>query len=171
MSTRRRNAYMKYRKGPARESRAPEKDIEQIPAEERQTRAASEGEHPGAGGYLPVAVVMEILAREYSDNPDRSLCRAALRLAEESGAIKKYRLIWDNEESSPGPLSSLLFDRNQCLELIKYHEKKGGLEALKRETEKLRQIEGRLLLGGVPQAKVTNEDLARLEEFIKEHGF
>lgn len=176
MSTRRRNAYRKS-KGLIQEPKVREEQLEEpIPVKtsgHHRAGAAVEGERPIMEGYLPVAVVMEILADEYSGSPESDpLCRVALRVAEESGAITKYRPIWNDEENSQsGPLSSLLFDRNQTLELIKYYERKGNMEALRKEREKLRLIEGRLLLGGVPQTKVTGEDIEKLEQFIKECGF
>ncbi|HBC93927.1 MAG TPA: hypothetical protein DCZ10_13790 [Pelotomaculum sp.] len=122
---------------------------------------------------LPVAVVLEIIAREYSgDAREDALCRAALRIAEESGQIEFYRARWDEEESAPaGIRSSLLFDRNQCLELINYYKSSGRMEKLQQEKAKLAQIEGRLLLGGGSPTRITNEDLNKLEEFLKESGF
>jgi len=120
-----------------------------------------------------VAVIMEILAREYEDSVQgEALCRAALRLAEESGFIEKARARWDAEETDlSGRLSVLLYDRRQSLELIRYYENKGNREALKRETDKLRQIEGRLLLGGASPVRITEEDLEEMERYIKECGF
>ncbi|BAF58636.1 MAG: hypothetical protein HPY89_06975 [Pelotomaculum sp.] len=128
---------------------------------------------PAPEGYLPVAVVLEIMAREYDDSAQgEALCRAALQVAEEGGVIEHYRARWNSEEPGrTGRLSLLLYDRRQCLELIRYHEIKGNLEALRKEKEKLKVIEGRLLLGGVPPAKITEEDLEELERYIKECGF
>ena len=63
------------------------------------------------------------------------------------------------------------FDRRQSLELIRYHESKGNREALDKEKDKLEQIEGRLLLGTNAPARITEEDLEILENFIKESGF
>lgn len=124
-------------------------------------------------GSLPVAVVLEILAREYEDSVQgEALCRAALSLAEESGVIENYRARWDAEETNlSGRLSVLLYDRSQSLELIRYYKNKGNQEALKRETGKLRQIEGRLLLGGASPVRITEEDLEEMERYIKECGF
>ena len=132
-----------------------------------------EGERPVKDETLPVAVIMEILAREYEDSVQgEALCRAALRLAEESGFIEKARARWEAEETDLSDrLSVLLYDRRQSLDLIRYYEKKGNREALKRETDKLRQIEGRLLLGGASPVRITEEDLEEMERYIKECGF
>lgn len=132
-----------------------------------------EGERPVKENTLPMAVVLEILAQEYEDSVQgEALCRAALHLAEESGYIEKARARWEAEETDlSGRLSVLLYDRRQSLELIRYHENKGNREAQKRESEKLRQIEGRLLLGGASPVRITEEDLEEMERYIKECGF
>ena len=124
-------------------------------------------------GYLPVTVILEILAREYEDSAaGKVLCRVATQIARESGVLDKYRARWDLEETDlSGRLSMVLFDRRQSLELIRYHESKKNLEALDKEKAKLEQIEGRLLLGGKAPARITEEDLEILENFIKESGF
>jgi hypothetical protein len=149
---------------------APEEVKDTLHSLEQQSESAG---RPVKGEALPLAVVLEILAREYEDSVQgEALCRAALRLAEESGAIENYRAGWEAEETNlSGRLSVLLFDRSQSLELIRYHQKKGNLEALQREREKLRLIEGRLLLGGASPARITEEDLEELERYIKECGF
>lgn len=122
---------------------------------------------------LPVAAVLKILAEEYGDGErGEALCRAALRIAEEGGVIENYRSRWDAEETDlSSRLSVLLFDRRQCLELIRYYQTKGNREALQREKDKLREIEGRLLLGGASPVRITEEDLEELERYIKECGF
>lgn len=122
---------------------------------------------------LPLAVILEILAREYEESGQgEALCRVALRLAEESGAIENYRKRWDEEETNlSGRFSMLLYDRNQCLELIRYHKNKGNKDALQRESDKLRLIEGKLLLGTSSPVRITDEDLELLEQYIKECGF
>ena len=138
----------------------------------------SNGPSPTVGtaksqGSLPVAVVLELIAREYNGGAqEEALCRVALRLAEESGLIESYRARWDEAASNPtGPRSSLLFDRNQCLELINYFKSSGNMDKLPQEKKKLAQLEGRLLLGGGAPTRITNEDLDKLEDFIKQSGF
>ncbi|NLI13641.1 hypothetical protein [Pelotomaculum propionicicum] len=124
-------------------------------------------------GCLPLAVILEILAAEYEEGRQGdALCRAAVRLAEESGEIASYRARWDAaQEESSGSQSIYLFDRRQAMELIRYHQNKGNGEALKKEKEKLIIAEGRLLLGQSPPLKITGDDLKKLEEFIRESGF
>jgi hypothetical protein len=133
----------------------------------------STGGTPKSQGSLPFAVILEIVAQEYSGGAhEEALCRVALRLAEESGLIETYRNRWDEEESFPaGSRSSLLFDRSQSLELINYYKSKGNLDKQRQEKEKLALIEGRLLLGGGNPTRITNDDLEKLEEFIKQSGF
>lgn len=122
---------------------------------------------------LPLAVILEILAAEYEEGTSGdALCRAAVRLAEESGEIGAYRARWDAaQEDSTGSRSIYLFDRRQAMELIRYHQNKGNREALKMEKDKLKIAEGRLLLGQSPPLKITDDDLEKLEEFIRGHGF
>lgn len=124
-------------------------------------------------GYIPVAIALEILAKEFeAGGQEESLCRAAVGLAEESGVIANYRAKWDMSQDEPAEhLPIFLFDRRQSLELIGYHQSKGNKEALKREKERLKIIEGRLLLGQSSPLKITSEDLNKLEDFIKESGF
>lgn len=122
---------------------------------------------------LPLAVILEILAGEYEEGRQGdALCRAAVRLAEESGEIDSYRTRWNAEQEDTGGSQSIyLFDRRQAMELIKYHQNKGNSAALKKEKDKLRIAEGRLLLGQSPPLKITGGDLEKLEEFIRGHGF
>lgn len=142
------------------------------PVERKQPAKILEKE-PVKEGYLPITVILEILAREYEDSPaGKVLCRVAARMAEESGVLDKYRARWDTEETDlSSRLSMAFFDRRQSLELIRYHESKGNREALDKEKDKLEQIEGRLLLGTNAPARITEEDLEILENFIKESGF
>lgn len=132
----------------------------------RKKQAAKEGR-------LPLAVILEILAAEYEEGTSGdALCRAAVRLVEESGEIDAYRARWDAaQEDSSGSRSLYLYDRRQAMELIRYHQNKGNREALKKEMGKLIIAEGRLLLGQSPPLKITGEDLEKLEEFIRGHGF
>lgn len=127
----------------------------------------------GQNGYIPVALVLEMLTKEYVEGEQgEALCRAAMRLAEESGMITAYRVKWDALQEDPaGSLPVYLFDRRQSLELIGYHRSKGNKDALTREMNKLMIIEGRLLLSQSSPLKVTGEDLEILEEFIRENGF
>lgn len=122
---------------------------------------------------LPLAVILEIMAAEYEEGTSGdALCRAAVRLAEESGEIDVYRARWDAaQEDSTGSRSIYLFDRRQAMELIRYHQNKGNREALRKEKDKLKIAEGRLLLGQSPPLKITDDDLEKLEEFIRGHGF
>jgi hypothetical protein len=122
---------------------------------------------------LPVATAIKILAGELeSGGHEDTLCRAVVRLAEEGGIIDSCRSRWEAEqENTAGQSSTYLFDRRQCLELIRFHQNKGNNEALKKEKDKLRILEGRLLLGHKPPLKITEEDLEKLEEFIRESGF
>ncbi|TEB15073.1 hypothetical protein Psfp_02392 [Pelotomaculum sp. FP] len=175
MTARRRSAHRKQMEGSG--IHGGNKRQQDLPGRDSCLESGS-GPSPTGGtsksrGSLPVAVVLEIIAREYSgDAREEALCRVALRVAEESGQIESYRARWDEEESAPaGIRSSLLFDRNQCLELINYYKSSGRMEKLQQEKEKLAQIEGRLLLGGGSPTRITNEDLNKLEEFIKESGF
>lgn len=127
----------------------------------------------GQEGCLPIAAVLKILAGELeSGGQEDTLCRAAVHLAEEGGIIAGCRSKWDAAQEDPaGSLPVYLFDRHQCLELIQYHQNKGNSEALKKEIAKLRLLEGRLLLGQSPPLRITDEDLEKLEEFIRESGF
>ncbi|MFX4262402.1 hypothetical protein ACOBQJ_09375 [Pelotomaculum propionicicum] len=127
----------------------------------------------GIEGCLPLAVILEIMATEYEEGKQGdALCRAAVRLAEESGEIASYRARWDAaQEDSSGSQSIYLFDRRQAMELIRYHQNKGNREALQKEKDKLKIAEGRLLLGQSPPLKITGDDLEKLEEFIRGHGF
>lgn len=138
--------------------------VQDIPDVCKQTRVE---------GGLPLAVVLEILAGEFEEGKQGdALCRAAVRLAEECGAMDVYRARWDAaQKDQAGHSSAHLFDRCQSLELLRYHQKKGNMEALKKETDKLRIIEGRLLFGQSSPLKITDEDLEKLEEFIRESGF
>ncbi len=144
---------------------APENRVQntQIPAEKQ----------PAKEGYLPVAIVLEILAREYEDGAvGKALCRVAAQIAKESGLIEKYRARWDAEETDlSSNLSMVLFDRRQSLELISFHKSRGNQKELDKEIAKLERTEGRLLMGGKAPAKITEEDLEILENFIKESGF
>ncbi|HOV79246.1 MAG TPA: hypothetical protein PK728_04005 [Bacillota bacterium] len=179
MSTRRRNAYRKSREAGLNPSGVKERRFEEpgpaaTDCEHRFTTGPAKERQP-VEGHVPVAVVMEILAGEYDESAGgEALCRAAARLAEETGLIHRYRSVWDAEADDPvGNLPPLIFDRSQCLELIKYHQRKGNMGNLQKETERLRLIEGRLLLGSAPRAnvRITESDLRKLEEFIKESGF
>ncbi len=127
----------------------------------------------GENGCIPVALVLEMLAKEYVEGgPGEALGRVALRLAEESGLITSYRAKWDAlQDDTSGSLPVYLFDRRQSLELIRYHQSKGNKEALLREKDKLEAIEGRMLLGQSSPLKITSEDLEKLEDFIKYSGF
>jgi hypothetical protein len=140
---------------------------------ETVSRPSPAGSTAKSQGSLPVAVILDIIAQEYSEDAHEDiLCRVALRLVEESGLLESYRARWDEEVNAPNGLrSSLLFDRNQCLELINYYKGKGNMDKLQQEKDKLVQIEGRLLLGGGVPTRITNEDLDKLEEFIRESGF
>ncbi|MDD2553998.1 MAG: hypothetical protein PHP51_05450 [Desulfotomaculaceae bacterium] len=174
---RRRSANRKFK-----EKHQPEK---QRRVEAEQPSPKLEGEKPCQGNSdrvekqaakesdLPLAVILEILATEYGDGRQGdALCRAAVRLAEESGEITGYRARWDEaQEDSAGNNSAYLFDRRQAMELIRYHQNKGNSEALNKEKDKLRIAEGRLLLGQSPPLRITDDDLEKLEEFIKGHGF
>ena len=177
MAVRRRNAYRKPRESMVQpgESPQPQRTVACAGQDEPCACTPSRPVHRETAPEesLPVAVVLGILAREYEDSVQgEALCRAALRLAEESGVLDRYRARWDAEETNlSGRLSVLLYDRNQSLELIRYYEKKGSQEALQRERDKLRQIEGRLLLGGASPVRITEEDLEELERYIKECGF
>lgn len=152
-------------------TRPPEPELEnkglyqENPAREKQVEKE---------GCLPLSVILEILAAEYEEGKQGdALCRAAVRLAEESGEIEAYRARWDaaQEEDSSSSRSIYLFDRRQAMELIRYHQNKGNREALQKEKDKLLIAEGRLLLGQSPPLKITGEDLEKLEEFIRDHGF
>ena len=126
----------------------------------------------GQEGCLPVAAILKILAGELdAGGQEGTLCKAAVRLAEVGGIIDSCRARWDAEQENAAGQSSVLFDRRQCLELIRYHQDKGNNEAMKKEKDKLGIFEGRLLLGQSPPLKVTDEDLEKLEEFIRENGF
>jgi hypothetical protein len=127
----------------------------------------------GPEGCLQVTAAIKILAGELeSGGHEDTLCRAAVRLAEDGGIIDSCRARWDAEQENAACQSSTyLFDRRQCLELIRFHQNKGNNEALKKEKDKLRILEGRLLLGQKPPLKITEEDLEKLEEFIRESGF
>lgn len=127
----------------------------------------------GAEGCLHITAAIKILAGELaSGGHEDTLCRAAVRLAEEGGIIDSCRAGWDAEQENAAALSSTyLFDRRQCLELVIYHQNKGNNEELKKEKDKLRILEGRLLLGQKPPLRITEADLEKLEEFIRESGF
>ena len=176
MTIRRRNVSRKLKEKYQQEKKP------DIPVEPLETGTEGKGrsqepaaleKQSGQNGYIPVALVMEMLAKEYVEGGQgEALCRAAVRLAEESGMIAAYRAKWDALQDDPaGSLSIYLFDRRQSLELIGYHRSKGKKEALTREKNKLRIIEGRLLLGQSSPLKITGEDLEKLEEFIRENGF
>ncbi len=145
----------------------------EIEERENCTELQSQAEQQTRDGYIPIAVALEILAQEYEEGAQGDLlCRVALRLAEESGVLDRYRARWDNSEDDQSGRSSIyLYDRRQAMELFHYHRRKGNLENSKREKEKLDRIEGLLLMGGVTPARVTEEDLEELERFIKESGF
>ncbi len=135
--------------------------------------AQDESRCPPAKGYLPLTVILEILSQEYKDGVQGEvLCRTALRLAEESGVLEDYRARWDAAEEDPSNhRSALLYDRRQSLELISYYRTRGYREAAKKESDILKQIEGRLLLDRAAPAKITAEDIDKLEGFLKESGF
>ncbi|MDD4334185.1 MAG: hypothetical protein PHY77_01090 [Desulfotomaculaceae bacterium] len=139
----------------------------------RQEKPVCTEKRAVTGSGLPLAVILEILTAEYEDGKQGdALCKAAVRLAEESGEIAAYRARWDeDQEESSGSQSAYLFDRCQAMELIRYHQNKGNKEALKKEKDKLQITEGRLLLGQSSPLKITDDDLEKLEEFIKGHGF
>lgn len=141
------------------------------PVQEKPARAEEDQAVKTSG--LPLAVILEILATEYEDGRQGdALCRVAARLAEESGEIAGYRARWDEALEEPsGNLSIYLFDRRQAMELIRYYQNKGNREALKKEEDKLRLAEGRLLLGQSQPLRITSDDLEKLEEFIRESGF
>lgn len=174
MTARRRSANRKYLGGSGIIGGSEEK--KELPVRDSCPEAAS-GPSPAGGmpkspGSLPLAVILEVIAREYRDTRDEALCRVALRLAEKSGQIGSYRARWDQEETDPAiHASALIFDRNQCLELINYYKNKNNLDKLQETEKKLAQIEGRLLLGEGAPTRITSEDLNRLEQFIKESGF
>ena len=128
---------------------------------------------PALTTTMPVAVILEILAREYSrDAQGEALCRAAAGIAEESGLLEHYRNLWETEETNlSGNQAYLLFERRQCLDLIDFYKSKNNQPALEKELAHLRLLEGRLLLGDSQPSGITDEDLAKLEEFIKYTGF
>lgn len=144
-------------------------------AEEKNLRPETpvREEQAGKEGRLPLAVVLEILAEEYEEGGQGdALCRAAVRLAEESGEIEGYRARWDAaQEEQAVSLPVYLFDRRQAMELISYHRHKGNKQALQKEKDKLMIAEGRLLLGQSQPLKITSDDLEKLEEYIKQSGF
>ncbi|MDD4238962.1 MAG: hypothetical protein PHT62_10485 [Desulfotomaculaceae bacterium] len=175
MTARRRSAHRK----PMEDSSMPGRNQERkdLPVRdcglEVKTRPSPTEGQTKSQGSLPVTVVLEIIGQEYREGAqEEALCRVALRLAEESGQIESYRARWDEADSAPAGLkSALLFDRNQCLELINFFKSSGRTEKLQQEKVKLAQLEGRLLLGGEAQTRITDEDLDKLENFIKESGF
>lgn len=176
MTSRRRNVYrkLKERYQPAEKQDTPVAAPEPVSEGKGGCQEfRTEEKQKEKEGYLPLAVALEILAGEFEEGEQgKALCRAAVRLAEESGLITKYRARWDAEENGPsGSHSVFLFDRRQSLELIRYHQSKGNEEAVRKEKDKLKIIEGRLLLGQSSPLRVTNEDLEKLENFIKESGF
>ncbi|NLJ75919.1 MAG: hypothetical protein GX325_01495 [Peptococcaceae bacterium] len=144
--------------------------LEEEPQQEKRVPQKKQEVKPAG---LPLTVVLEILAAEYEDGAlGNALCRVAVHLAEESGEIADFRARWDVEQENPsGSQSTYLFDRRQAMELIRYHQNKGNREAQKKEEEKLLIVEGRLLLGQSTPLKITNDDLEKLEEFIRGHGF
>ncbi|NQS75566.1 MAG: hypothetical protein HQP61_03830 [Peptococcaceae bacterium] len=143
---------------------------EKKPQQEKQVPQKKQEVKPSG---LPLTVVLEILAAEYEDGPlGNALCKVAVHLAEESGEIASFRARWDVAQENPsGSQSTYLFDRRQAMELMRYHRNKGNKEAQKKEEEKLLMVEGRLLLGQSTPLRITNNDLEKLEEFIKDHGF
>ena len=145
--------------------------VEEKPQQEKLVPQKKQEVKPTSG--LPLAVVLEILATEHEDGAlGNALCRVAVRLAEESGEINDFRARWNIAQENPsGSQSTYLFDRRQSIELIHYHRNKGNREALKKEEAKLQIIEGHLLLGQSSPLTITGDDLEKLEEFIKEHGF
>jgi hypothetical protein len=178
MTARRRSSYSRQMKGSVRSVTGGGNEQQKaLPGSDSSFEAGGGPSQAGGDsksqGSLPLAVILEVIAREYSGGAgDESLCRVALRLAEECGQLESYRARWDQEEISPaGYGSSLLFDRKQCLELINYYTNTGRKEKLQQEKLKLAQIEGRLLLGGGSSTRITDEDLDKLEEFIKFSGF
>lgn len=176
MAVRRRNAPKKprqYGKPPAKSPEIPrETEFQVSEPEEQYPRAEAKCKTVNSlpAGNLPVAVVLEILAGQYQDSiQGEALCWAALKITEESGVLEKYRARWDEEETNlSGHQSIALFDRRQALELIQYHKGKGNQPSLQRETERLSQLEGRLLLGTASPARITEEDLEEMERYIKE---
>jgi len=175
MTARRRNAHRKHMEnsGTPGANRGPGEQPIRLSTPEADNTPSQTGGTPIGQGSLPFTIVLDIISREYSGGAREDiLCRIALRLAEESGLIETYRSRWDEEESAPtGLRSSLLFDRSQSLELINYYKSKGNLDKQRQEKGKLALIEGKLLLGGGSPTQITNEDLDKLEEFIKESGF
>lgn len=169
MATRRRNVHSRPKEHGRPEAARTRVGPDSVYNSDSGAPAADNGP-PGREGYLPVSVVMEILAGEYRGCAQgEALCRAALRLAEEGGVLDNYRAKWDAGEAGP---PALLYDRRQSLELVRYYEKKEGSHAaLSKEREKLRQIEGRLLLDRTSPAKLTEVDLEELERYIRENGF
>ncbi len=176
MTIRRRNVSRKPREKYQQENMPSLPVITAEPATKAESRspgpAASE-KQPGQSGYIPVALALELLAKEYVEGGQgEALCRAAVRLAEESGMLAAYRSRWDAQQDEPAAsLPVYLFDRRQSLELIGYYRNKGNKEALTREMNKLMVIEGHLLLGQSSPLRITSEDLDKLENFIKESGF
>lgn len=173
---RRRSANRKFK-----EKHEPE-EKSYISAEQPQPESEGEIFNPGIPvlekqaakeGGLPLSVVLEILAGEYEEGKQgEALCRVAVRLAEESGEISSYRARWDAAQEGPADSRSIhLFDRRQAMELINYHQNKGNRQALQKEKDKLMITEGRLLLGQSPSLKITEDDLEKLEEYIKQSGF
>ncbi len=158
------SAESENREQPVREDPVREQPVQEEPAKEQP---------PTLSTSMPVAVILEILAREYSrDAQGEALCRAAVSIAEESGLLEHYRAIWEAEETNlSGKHSYLLFERRQSLDLINFHKSKNNQPALEKELAHLRLVEGRLLLGASQSSGITDEDLAKLEEFIKYSGF
>ena len=181
MATRRRSPHRKPKKTPFSSRSHPE--AEGKPVLPGSGRLEDTPEKSAAGlrplketTNLPVAVVIEVLAREYTQDSQaaETLCRAAAGIAEESGLLKHYRAIWDAEETDlSADQAFLLFDRRQSLDLINFYKSKDNQSALNKELAKLRQIEGRLLLDVARPSGtgITDEDLEKLEEFIKYSGF
>jgi hypothetical protein len=123
-------------------------------------------------GYLPVTAVIEILSGEYEAGiTGEALCRTAVRVAGEGGVLEKFRSGWDAEAEAPGRKSPLLDDRRRSLELLRYYKSKGDPAAVKRTEGELALTEGRLLLEKPVPLKISDGDLERLENFIKEYGF
>ena len=86
-----------------------------VMAKRRKVNRASD-KQGGTEGCLHVTAAIKILAGELlSGGHEATLCRAAVRLAEEGGIIDSCRARWDAEqENAAGQSSNYLFDRRQC---------------------------------------------------------
>jgi hypothetical protein len=176
MVTRRRSSHHKSKKThlpPPACLEGEEKQVLQVSGESERQEKPVRDQPPALTTSVPVSVIMEILAREYAqDAQGEVLCRAAVCIAEESGLLEHYRTLWETEETNlSGNQAYLFFERRQCLDLIDFHKSKDNQPALEKELAHLRQLEGRLLLGMSQPTGITDEDLEKLEEFIRYSGF